>query len=138
MNTFTFDELKLGQSISFKTKVTRDDFESFKAHSHDINPLHNDEDYARSQGYPSRVAYGMLSASYFSTLAGVYLPGKYALIHTVNLKFLKPVYEGDELTITGEIVDLNDTFKFIELKAVIQNQHNTAVCKAQMQIGVLK
>ena len=138
MNTFTFDELKLGQSISFKSSVTRDDFESFKAHSHDINPLHIDEDYARSQGYPSRVAYGMLSASYFSTLAGVYLPGKYALIHTVNLKFLNPVYEGDELTITGEIVDLNDTFKFIELKAVIHNQHNTAVCKAQMQIGVLK
>jgi 3-hydroxybutyryl-CoA dehydratase len=138
MNTFTFDELKLGQSISFKATVTKEDFESFKAHSHDVNPLHNDEDYAKSQGFPSRVAYGMLSASYFSTLAGVYLPGQYALIHTVNLKFLKPVYEGDVLSISGEIVDLNETFHFIEVKAVIHNQHNTAICKAQMQIGVLK
>ena len=118
--------------------VTAQDFESFKAHSHDDNPLHNDAAYAHEQGYPDKVAYGMLSASYLSTLAGVYLPGKYALIHTVNLKFLKPVFAGDTLTITGEVVDKNETFRFIDVKAVIRNQNDIAVCKAQMQIGVLK
>jgi len=138
MNNFTLAELNVGQKEQFKTTVTKADFASFLAHSHDTNPLHNDDEFAQAQGYPSRVAYGMLTASYFSTLAGVYLPGLYALIHTVDIKFMKPVYEGDELTITGEIVDKNETFSFIELKANIKNQHGTVVCKAQMQIGVLK
>lgn len=138
MNTFTFDELKIGQTVSFQAKVTALDFDVFKAHSHDINPLHNDDAYAIAQGFPGKVAYGMLSASYFSTLSGVYLPGKYALIHTINIKFLKPVFEGDELTISGEIIDRNETFRFIEVKGIIHNQHGIAVCKAQMQIGVLK
>jgi 3-hydroxybutyryl-CoA dehydratase len=138
MNHFTLAELKIGQTEQFKTIVTKADFASFLAHSHDTNPLHNDVEFAQAQGYPSRVAYGMLTASYFSTLAGVYLPGLYALIHTVNIKFMKPVYEGDELTITGEVVDKNEPFSFIELKANVKNQHGTIVCKAQMQIGVLK
>ncbi|KAF0226986.1 MAG: MaoC domain-containing protein dehydratase [Erysipelotrichaceae bacterium] len=138
MNNFTLSELQVGQKAQFTSIVSKTDFASFLAHSHDTNPLHNDDEFAQAQGYPSRVAYGMLTASYFSTLAGVYLPGLYALIHTVNIKFVKPVYEGDELTIIGEIVEKNETFSFIELKANIKNQHGTIVCKAQMQIGVLK
>jgi len=137
VNTTTFQDIKIHDQVSFSVTVTAQDFESFKAHSHDDNPLHNDAAYAQEQGYPDKVAYGMLSASYLSTLAGVYLPGKYALIHTVNLKFLKPVFAGDTLTITGEVVDKNETFRFIDVKAVIRNQNDIAVCKAQMQIGVL-
>lgn len=138
MNTTTFDQIKIGDQVSFEVTVTPEDFNAFKAHSHDDNPLHNDAEYARQQGYPDKVAYGMLSASYLSTLAGVYLPGKYALIHTVSVKFLQPVFAEDRLRISGEVIDRNETFRFIEVKAVIRNQKDIAVCKAQMQIGVLK
>ncbi|MBQ9091319.1 MAG: hypothetical protein IJY52_03500, partial [Anaerotignum sp.] len=49
----------------------------FLAITGDINPLHNDQEFAQKQGHPDKVAFGMLTASFLSTLAGVYLPGRY-------------------------------------------------------------
>ena len=40
----------------------------------------------------------MLGASFFSTLAGVYLPGEHCLLHGVECKFAKPIFIGDTLT----------------------------------------
>ena len=58
----------------------------------------------------------MLTASFLSTLAGVYLPGERSLIQSIESKFVNPVYVGDELTIRGIILALNDTVKQIEIK----------------------
>ena len=101
MNEYTYEEIQIGQKESFKVTVTEEMLSSFKNITGDVNPLHNDEEYALEKGYPGRVSYGMLTASFLSTLAGVYLPGKYSLIHEVKLKFAKPVFIGDELTIEG-------------------------------------
>ena len=79
-----------------------------------------------------------LTSSFLSTLAGVYLPGKYSLIRSVNVKFPKPVMIGDELTVTGEVTEMNDEFRFFTLKISIRDQHGDKVCRGKMEIGVLK
>ena len=45
----------------------------------------------------------MLTASFLSTLAGIYLPGEKSLIHSVETKMIKPVFIGDELIVTGKV-----------------------------------
>ena len=77
----------------------------------------------------------MLTAAYLSTLAGVYLPGEHSLIHSVELKLERPVYAGDVLAVEGEVVEKNDTFQFIIVKALIRNQEGKKVLKAKLQIG---
>ena len=136
MNHFTYDEITTGQEVSFSRSVTEEMMEAFRAISGDENPLHSDQDYATEAGYPGRVVYGMLSASLLSTLAGVYLPGEFSLIQTADLEFVKPVYIGDTLTVTGVVTDKYDEFRAIKLKVTVRNQCGSKVCRAKMRIGV--
>ncbi len=137
MNTYTYDEIEVGQAESFTVTVTEDMLSSFKAITGDNNPLHNNEDFARAKGQPGRVAYGMLTASFLSTLAGVYLPGERSLIQQVEIKFAKPVYIGDTLTVTGQVAEKNDTVQRIELKVTITNQEGAKVLRGKMGVLVI-
>ncbi len=136
MNNYTFDELQIGMKESFSVTITDAMLDSFRSITGDINPLHNDEDFAKAKGHPGRVAYGMLTASFLSTLAGVYLPGEHSLIQQVETKFSGPVYIGDVLTVTGEIVDLIESVQRLELKTTITNQDGKKVQRGRMQILV--
>ncbi|MEG0019774.1 MAG: dehydratase, partial [Oscillospiraceae bacterium] len=84
------------------------------------------------------VCHGMLFGSMFSTLAGVYLPGEHCLLHSVETKFLSPVFPQDSLTISGKISEINETFNTVTIKGVITNQDGKKVCKAVIQAGVRK
>ncbi|MFT2536397.1 MaoC/PaaZ C-terminal domain-containing protein, partial [Escherichia coli] len=78
--------------------------------------------------FPGHVTFGMLTASFYSTLAGMYLPGKYSLIHSFEeLSFLKPVFAGDLLTVVGEVFEKEEAFGLIRIKAVIRNQYGNIV-----------
>ncbi|SEA51511.1 3-hydroxybutyryl-CoA dehydratase [Pseudobutyrivibrio sp. ACV-2] len=137
MNNYKFEDLSVGMSESFKVTITQEMLDSFKGITGDINPLHNDEAFAISKGHPGRVAYGMLTASFLSTLAGVYIPGERSLIQQVETKFSSPVYIGDELTVKGEIVELVESVQRLELKVTITNQSGKKVLRGKMQILVV-
>ena len=122
---------------SFETVVTEQMFEQFLAITGDVNPLHNDTDFAAEKGHPGRVAFGMMTASFLSTLAGVYLPGKNSLIHEVEVKFARPVYAGDVLCVSGTVTEINDTFRLFWMKVVITNQKGEKVLRGKMRVGVL-
>ena len=136
MNEYRYEDIEIGHKESFTVTVTEEMMSAFRTITGDINPLHNDEDYAKQQGHSGRVVYGMLTGSLLSTLAGVYLPGKRSLIHEVKLKFAKPVYIGDTLTVEGVVEEKNDTYSLLMLKVTIKNQDGEKVCRARMQIGV--
>lgn len=105
--------------------------------SGDNNPLHTNRDYAQNYGFPSEVAYGMLTASFYSTLVGVYLPGKYCILHGMDIQFSKPVFVSDELLISGVVSSINQTFQQLEIKASIYNQDNIKVSRAKIKVGVM-
>lgn len=137
MNNYSFDELSVGMSESFDVTITADMLDSFKGITGDINPLHNDEEFAKAKGHVGRVAYGMLTASFLSTMAGVYLPGEKSLIQQVETKFVNPVYIGDTLTVKGEIAELIESVQRLELKVTITNQNGKKVLRGKMQILVV-
>lgn len=138
MNCFTFADLQVGMEEKFSVHITAEMMQMFRQLSGDINPLHTDDDYAKAAGFPQKVVYGMLSASFFSTLVGVYLPGKYCLLHEVKSSFIRPVFVGDTLEISGKISHINETFRQLEIKGSIRNQNNEKVSRAVILTGVLK
>ena len=137
MNTYTYDQIEVGHKESFTVTVTDEEMDKFRDITGDVNPLHADLEYARAHGHKRCVVFGMLTASYLSTLAGVYLPGEHSLIHSVKTKFSGVVYVGDELTIEGVVTEKNDTFRIIIIKVLIRNQRKEKVCKAELQVGVI-
>ena len=139
MNRYNFTDIEIGHEESFVYELNSDKMDQFLFISNDINPLHNDLDYAKKCGYNEKVVYGMLTASGLSTLAGVYLPGEKSLIHSVEVKFLKPVFLSTcPLTITGKVVKKDERFLTIDVKFVITNKLNEKVSKGVMKIGFLK
>lgn len=137
MNRYCFDEIEIGMEESFQVTVTQEMMDQFREITGDCNPLHADAGFAEKKGYSGCVAYGMLTASFLSTLAGVYLPGERSLIHSVQAKFVKPVFVGDLLTVTGTVQEKNELFSVITLKVVIKNQKEEKVLRGSMQIGVM-
>ena len=73
------EEIEIGQKKKFSIKVTESMVNEFAKISGDFNPLHMDEQYAKSTKFGRRVCHGMLLASFFSRLVGMYLPGKNSL-----------------------------------------------------------
>lgn len=136
MNHYHLSDLAAGQSASFSVTVTAEMLDAFRAITGDTNILHNDAAYAREKGYPDRVVYGMLVASLYSTLAGVYLPGEFSLLHEVDTKFKKPVFIGDTLTVTGTVAEVSETFGRVEIEAKIVNQAGATVNRGRITAGV--
>lgn len=164
MNEYTFADLRLGMREEFHTQNVRrggvsvcdsetngltdeeeypleisgDSLERFRDLTGDISPIHVDERYARERGFAGRVCYGMLTSAFYSTLVGVYLPGKYALFQEARISMAKPVYIGDRLSVTGEVSGLDETFKRVTIKARIRNQRGETVSRATLVAGVSK
>ena len=142
MKEYKFADISVGMKESFEKEITPEMEKAFRDISGDDNPLHRDDAYAQETGngkFPRHVVFGMLTASFYSTMAGMYLPGKYSLIHSFDeISFLKPVFVGDRLTITGEVTEKEDGMGLIRLKVVVRNQKNQIVSRARMKVLVLK
>lgn len=94
--------LIVGQQESYSQTVTDADIKDFAGISGDRNPVHLNQEYAESSQFKKRIAHGLMSASYFSALFGMRLPGPGCVYVAQSLKFLRPVYIDD--TVTAVIV----------------------------------
>lgn len=138
MKEYKFEDLEVGMSESFTVTVSEKMVNDFLCDIDDTNPLHVNEEFAKKQGYDNRVVYGMLTNAFLSKLVGVYLPGKYCLLQGVESKFMRPVYIGDTLTVTGTVEELHASVRRMTVKALITNQDNKKVVKAKVEVGFLK
>ena len=138
MNTYKFKDVNLGLSKEFDIIITEEMMDEFEKISGDINPMHKDFNYAQSYRMNGRVVYGLLTSTFYSTLVGVYLPGKFAFLHSIDIQFLKPVYIGDIIKVKGKIVEKNETFNQIYIKGSIINQNGIKVSRAKIKVGVLE
>ena len=137
-NSYTFDQLPEGTSASFTVTVTEEMMAHFYAMTGDCSPIHMDAAYAAGRGYPGRVVYGMLGASLVSTLAGVYLPGEHCLLHEVDAKFVRPVFIGDTLTVSGKVTERSETFREITVKYTITNQEGKKLTRGIYKAGLAR
>jgi 3-hydroxybutyryl-CoA dehydratase len=101
-----FEDLEVGMSASYSRLVTQADIEAFAAVSGDFNPVHVDEAYAAGTMFKTRIAHGMLTAGYISTVFGMDLPGPGCIYVSQTLNFRGPVKAGDTVVATVTIVEL--------------------------------
>ncbi len=104
---YKFGELQTGMSASFTKNVTQSDIVSFAQLSGDANPLHLDEDFAARTMFKTRIAHGMLTASFISAIIGTKLPGDSAVYLSQSLRFIAPVHIGEKVTALARITALD-------------------------------
>ncbi len=101
------EDLNVGQSAELIRTVREEDLTAFAAVTGDDNPVHIDEDFARTTSFGGRIAHGMLSAGYISAVIGTKLPGSGAIYLEQTLRFRRPVRIGDEVTARAEITAID-------------------------------
>ena len=104
--SYHIDQLHPGMSASLAKTVTEADIILFAGISTDVNPAHLDEEYAKTTMFGGRIAHGMLSAAFISTVFGMKLPGPGAIYLSQSLKFKAPVKIGDTVVTRVTIKEL--------------------------------
>jgi len=127
----TIDELTVGQFASFSKTISESDVYLFAGITGDLNPAHVDEEYAKGTYFKTRIAHGMLTASFISTIIGTLLPGPGSIYLGQEVKFLAPVRFGDTITATAEVDEIIADKKQIRLKTYCTNQDGTVVVDGQ-------
>jgi len=133
-----FNDLKIGQKAFLKKTITESDLSHFIAITGDTNPLHVDQSFAEQTFFGQRIAHGMLSASLFSTLVGMHIPGTGAIFKSQTLEFLRPVFIGDSLCAWFEITAIDPEEERIEIKSWIENQDGKIVIEGQTIASLLR
>jgi 3-hydroxybutyryl-CoA dehydratase len=131
----TINELKIGDVAEFSKTVSESDIYLYAGVTGDFNPAHINEDYAKQTFFKTRIAHGMLSAGFISTVIGNKLPGTGTIYVTQNLEFLAPVRIGDTITARVEIVDIVDEKNRARLKTTCFNQEGTQVLDGEAVVS---
>jgi 3-hydroxybutyryl-CoA dehydratase len=127
ISTFGFEDLSVGQDASFTVTITEADLDRFASVSGDISPIHMDTAFARDRGFSGRVVHGAYLSGLVSRLIGVHLPGRNALLQTMNLRFRTPVPVGATVTVTGVVDQLSEAVRSGVILVTVGDTSNATV-----------
>ena len=133
---YYFNEIKIGLKRNFQVTITESMLNDFAKLSGDFSPLHMDQEYAASTSFKKRVVHGMLLASFFSRIDGMYLPGKHALYFSQTLNFVNPCFVGEKITVEGEVIDKSLATKIIKLKTRVTNEQGKVLVHGESRVLV--
>ncbi|MGH1430885.1 MAG: MaoC family dehydratase [Neptuniibacter sp.] len=104
---YYLEDLEVGMSDSFAKTITDADVCLFAGISGDTNPVHINDDYAKTTMFGKRIVHGMFSAALISTVAGTKLPGPGAIYVDQSVKFKAPVFIGDTAKATVTVLEID-------------------------------
>jgi len=127
MNGLFLEDLKVGQSAMFGRTVTEADIAAFAGVSGDTNPTHLHHGFARTTRFGQRIAHGMLSGSFISTVIGTKLPGPGAVYISQTMNFTAPVIIGDTITAIATITAIDTQRRRVTLKTQCLNGEKVVI-----------
>lgn len=127
MASMKYADIKIGDKASFSKTISEADIYAFAGISGDFNPVHINEEFAKTSLFKTRIAHGFLGASLISTVLGTQLPGPNTIYLSQELKFKAPIKIGDTITAECEILEKTDPKKILKIKTTVRNQTGTAV-----------
>ncbi|MBN6188320.1 MaoC family dehydratase [Aneurinibacillus sp. BA2021] len=130
----SYDDIHVGDTSHIVKTITEEDIVAFATLTGDVNPIHLDEEFAKTTFFKGRIAHGMLTASFISTVLGTQLPGTNTIYLSQNLKFKAPVKIGDTITAVAEVIEKRDDRKLIKLRTNLLNQNQKVVVEGEAMV----
>ena len=131
MTTRSWRPPEIGASATWSRTFTSDDVESFARISGDRNPLHFDADFAAQTKVGALVVQGGLTTGLFNALVAMELPGQGSVFLHQEWDYPAPVYIGDTVTATAEVIDARDDKPITRLRCVARRQDGTEVLRGE-------
>lgn len=121
---------KIGDTALFSKSFYWEDAHAFSRLTGDSNRLHLNYDFAHQHRFEQPVMHGILVSSLMSTVMGTQLPGEGTVLMDEQVTYKKPVYSGDTITASVELIELKELtacyIGTLKGKCVNQNQEIVA------------
>ena len=132
------DDFEVGQHVTLTKTFTEEDVERFVEITGDVNPLHVDEQFAKTTRFGGRVLHGMLTASILSTMVGMLLPGRGAIYRSQTIRFLLPVHIGETVTAHFVVRAIDREKHRLTIDSWIENEAGEKVLDGTCEAGLLR
>ncbi|HYR95080.1 MAG TPA: MaoC/PaaZ C-terminal domain-containing protein [Candidatus Binatus sp.] len=123
-STLFFEDVREGAEVPpfVVERLARMDLVRYAGASGDFNPIHTDEEFARSAGIPSVFGHGMLTAAFVGKAVTDYVGAEN--LRRFKVRFATRVWPGDTITCKGKVTKKyeHDGEKRIDGEVVALNQ----------------
>ena len=130
-------DLKIGDQFSTSRAVTDEVIRKFADVSGDFNPIHLDEEFAKTTRFGKRIAHGMLSGAFISAVLGNEFRERKIVYLSQTMKFVAPVFIGDTVKATGTITNIREDKNIVTLETVCTNQNGDVLVKGEAAVMIL-
>jgi acyl dehydratase len=125
-----FEALEVGQEVFSVPKIVkREDVKAYADASGDQNPLHQDDDFARSVGFPGIIAHGMFSMAHVVTALKDWV-GSPAALRSIAVQFRAVVYMNETLVAKGRIASKDEANREVTLDVWAEVERDGETVKA--------
>ncbi|HEY0321276.1 MAG TPA: MaoC family dehydratase [Pyrinomonadaceae bacterium] len=128
--------LQVGDTDSLTKTITNEDIRTFADLTGDNNPVHLDDDFAKTTRFGRRIAHGMLSAGLISAVLANKLPGTGTVYLSQSLSFVAPVYPGDTVTARVTVTKVREDKPIVTLETICTNQRDEPVIRGEAVVLV--
>ena len=127
-------KLSIGDSAEITKTIEQADIDAFAQVTGDHNPVHVDEEFAKTTRFGRRIAHGMLTASLISAVLANKLPGEGSVYLGQTLQFVAPVFPGDEITARVTVKEIREDKPIVKLETVCVNQRGEVVIRGEATV----
>ena len=137
VGTVSIADMREGLEASRTYTISPDVHEAFIAASGDRNPLHVDDAYARSLGFPEKVMHGGILGCFISHFVGMYFPAGAVLLQSVDTQFKCPCDLHDTIRIDARVTQVAEAVGAVVMSLVLTNATRDRIAaKSRVQIGL--
>lgn len=127
-------KFNVGDSAEITKTIDEADIQAFAEVTGDHNPIHLDDEFAKTTRFGRRIAHGMLSASLISAVLANKLPGEGSIYLGQTLEFRAPVFPGDEVTARVTVREIRKDKPIVKLETVCVNQRGKIVIRGEATV----
>ncbi len=130
-------DLQIGDKFSTERHVTDELIRKFAEVSGDYNPIHLDDEFAKTTRFGKRIAHGMLSGAFISAVLGHEFKERKIVYLSQTMKFTAPVYLGDTVTAAATVTNIRKDKGIVTLETICTNQNGETLVKGEAVVMVL-
>ncbi|AGL02933.1 MaoC family dehydratase [Desulfoscipio gibsoniae] len=123
----TINEIQIGDKAYFSKTISESDIYMYAGITGDFSEIHVNQQEAEKTIFKGRIAHGMLTAGYISTVIGTKLPGSGTIYLQQQINFLKPVKIQDTIRAEIKVLEIFPEKNRVKLKTCCFNQRNELV-----------
>ncbi len=132
----SWDDLFIGATAQPREygPLTRTDFVRYQGASGDFNPIHHDDEFAQSAGYPGAFSVGMLQAGILATYATDWLGPRN--VRKFGVQFREQVWPGDQLVCSATVTGRDEAARTVDLELLVERVGGGAAIKGNATFAV--